>query len=99
MHGLQRFGPKSEHLRGQFDGLRIETLLPLASGEVEIEVDLELLERLLVIGGAPLDGVLVSVGGLLEAVLPVEGVAVLEKLVQQYQPKGVSEETAFKQPR
>ena len=99
MHGLQRIGPKSEHLRGQFDGLRIETLLPLASGEVEKEVDLELLERLLVIGGAPLDGVLVSVGGLLEAVLPVEGVAVLEELVQQYQPKGVSEETAFKQSK
>ena len=99
MHGLQRIWPKSEHLRGQIDGLRIEALLPLASGEVEIEVDLELLERLHVIGGAPLDGVLVSVGGLLEAVLPVEGVAVLEELVQQYQPEGVSEETAFKQPK
>ena len=87
MHGLQRIGPKAENLRGQFNGLCIETLLPLASGEVEIKVDLELLERLLVFGGTPLDRVLVSVGGLLEAVLPIKGVAVLEELVQQYQPE------------
>ena len=87
MHGLQRIGPKAENLRGQFNGLCIETLLPLASGEVEIKVDLELLERLLVFGGTPLDRVLVSVGGLLEAVLPIKGVAVLEELVQQDQPE------------
>ena len=90
MHGLQRIGPKAENLRGQFNGLCIETLLPLASGEVEIKVDLELLERLLVFGGTPLDRVLVSVGGLLEAVLPIKGVAVLEELVQQYQPETVT---------
>ena len=56
-------------------------------------MDLELLERLLAVvgaflfGGTPLDGVLVSVGGLLEAVLPIKGVAVLEELVQQDQPE------------
>ena len=72
---------KSYHFPSQLDSLAVLLHLPLAAGEVQQKVDLELLKHLLmmsqVLVGDPLDSIAVAVRRFTKLALLIQGVAIL----------------------
>ena len=72
---------KSYHFPSQLDSLAVLVHLSLAAGEIQQQVDLELLKHLLmmsqVLVGDPLDSIAVAVRRFTKLALLIQGVAIL----------------------